>query len=41
MKLSLLQATRVCVPKATTGFTLMTILKAEPAQTVVGLGAIL
>ena len=39
MKLSLLQATRVCVPKATTGFTLMTILKAEPAQTVVGLGA--
>ena len=41
MNLSLLQATRVCVPNAATGFTLMTILKAEPAQTVVGLGAML
>ena len=41
MKLLLLQVTRVWVPKATTGFTLMTILKAEPAQTVVGLGAML
>ena len=41
MKLSLLQATMVCVPNAATGFTLMTTLKAEPAQAVVGLGAML